>query len=314
MQLKVSIPVANLLIYEPFAFAGATFTPPLREATDNPSQDESDAASFLSGGKLSTAITALSGVQLSDFETVAILSFDVSVDLTEYPRANRQDDERVLAEAVFQGEAVMDLIRVDFCRLDITQYAPMMAGYFPSVNRLAVVVHADGKQRLIAREPDCPIMVPGLGLELDTVPSSSRVEPIISEQHVNESLGIRLKRLLRVFGQSFTAFSDDQKILNLIFAMDGLLTPENCGSDCFKAAIGKWLADDQSLQAREHDSFAKFYKDVRNPMVHRGKSYEELGRDRKTDLLYLQEIVSRLLERLSKHRQMEFSEFWRQHT
>ncbi len=314
MQLKVSLPVANLLIYEPFAFAGATFTPPSREATEDPSQDESNAASFLSGRNLSTAITALSGVQLSDFDSVAILSFDINVDLTDYPRANRQDDERVLAEAVFQGEAVMDLIRIDFCRLDIPQYSPMMAGYSPNVNRLAVAVHADGKQRLIAREPDCPIIVPGLGLELDTVPSSSPIEPIISEQHVNESLGIRLKRLLRVFGQSFTAFSDDQKILNLIFAMDGLLTPEKCASDRFKAAIGKWLADDPSLQARDRDTFAKFYEEVRNPMVHRGKSYEELGRNRKTDLLYLQGIVSRLLERLSKHRQLEFAEFWRQHT
>lgn len=314
MQFKASLPVANLLIHEPFVFAGATFTPPSREATEDLLLNESDAASFLSGANLSTAITALSGVQLSDFETVAILSFDINVGLTEYATANRQDDERVLAEAVFQGEAVMDLIRVDFCRLDIPQYSPMMAGYFPNVNRLAVSVHADGKQRLIAREPECPIMIPGLGLELDTVPSRSHIEPIISEQHVSESLGIRLKRLLRVFGQSFTAFSNDQKILNLIFAMDGLLTPENCGSDRFKAAIGKWLADDHSSQAHERDTFAKFYKEVRNPMVHRGKSYEELGRDRKTDLLYLQGIVSRLLTRLSKHRQMAFSEFWRQHT
>lgn len=90
-----------------------------REATDDPSQDEFNTASFLSSGNLSTAITALSGVQLSDFDTVAILSFDINIDLTDHPTGNRQDDERVLAEAIFQGEAVMDLIRVDFCRLDI---------------------------------------------------------------------------------------------------------------------------------------------------------------------------------------------------
>lgn len=192
----------------------------------------------------------------------------------------------------------------------------MMVGYFPHVNRLAVSVHEDEseKQRLIAREPECPIMIPGLGLELESVPSRSEIEPIVSEQHADESLGFRLQRLLRAFGQAFSAFSDDQKILNLIFALDGLLTPENCGSDQFKAAIGKWLADDATAQARERDDFAKFYKEVRNPLVHRGKLYEQLGRNRKADLLYLQGIVSKLLNRLSKHRQLKFSAFWMQHT
>jgi hypothetical protein len=84
---------------------------PSREAVEHPSLNESNRASFLSGGNLSTAITALSGVQLSDFDTVASLSFNISIELTEYPRASRQDDERVWAEAVLHGEAVMDLIR-----------------------------------------------------------------------------------------------------------------------------------------------------------------------------------------------------------
>jgi hypothetical protein len=212
----------------------------------------------------------------------------------------------------------MDLIRVDFCRLDMPQYSPMMAGYVPSVNRLAVSVHDEtsGNQRLIAREPDCPIIIPGLGLELEAVPSHSEIEAIVCEQHADHSLGIRLRRLLRVFGQAFTALSDDQKILNLLFALDGLLTRENCSAARFKAAIGKWLADDATPEAceRERDKFATFYKDVRNPLVHRGKSYEQLGRDRKADLLYLQDLVSRLLARLSQYRQLEFSAFWTQHT
>ena len=312
MQLKVSIPVVNLLIYEPFEFAGVIFTPPSQDAFP----DERNTASILLDGNLSTAITALSGVQLSDFNVATAISFEITVELVDYPTPSRQDDERVLAEAVFRAEAVMDLIRFDYCRLDIPQYSPMMAGYIPTVNRIAVSVYdeASGKQRLIAREPDCPIMIPGIGLELESAPSHSEIEAIISEQHADQSLGIRLRRLLRAFGQAFTASSDDQKILNLIFALDGLLTPENCYSDKFKSAIGKWLGGNATHQASEHENFAKFYEEVRNHLVHRGKSYEQLGRDRKADLFYLQGVISRLLTRLSQYRQLEFSAFWKQHT
>ena len=316
MQLKVSLPVANFLIPKPFPFAGAKFTPPTQEHADkNISTNALDAVSILPFNNLSTAITALSGVKLSDFDAVTVVSFNLSLEFPHYPKPNRQDDQRLLTEAISRAEAILDLIRVGYCRLDIPQYSPMMAGYFSHLNRLAVAVHndANGNQRLIAREPDRPIMMPGLGLELDSVPSCPVIEPIISEQHADESLGARLQRLLRVFGQTFTAFSDDEKILNLIFALEGLLTPENCSTSKFKTTIGKFLSDDSRHQKCENDTFAKFYKEVRNPMVHRGKSYEQLGRDRKTDLMYLQGIVAKLLERLSKYRRSDFSEFWRQY-
>jgi hypothetical protein len=101
MQLNVSIPVANLLIYEQFEFAGAHFTPPLQECRDNSFRDHRGTASFPSGGNLSTAITALSGVQPSDFNTATVVSLAITVVLVDYPNPNRQDDERVLAEASF---------------------------------------------------------------------------------------------------------------------------------------------------------------------------------------------------------------------
>lgn len=94
MQLRVSVPVANLLVYEPFVFAGINFAPSFQKPTDESFPDESNADSFLSSGNLSTAITNLSGVQLSDFSTVAVATFNINVDLTEYPRPNRADDGR----------------------------------------------------------------------------------------------------------------------------------------------------------------------------------------------------------------------------
>ena len=250
MQFNVTLPVANLLIYEQFEFAGTTFLPAKNEHENESSREEVDFDSLFSGKNLSEVITAVSGVRLSDLETVTNIQFDIDINWTGEQVSSRDYDERILEESIFKGEAVMDLIRVDYCRLDIPQKSPMMAGYIPNLNFLAVKVQNDEQTRLIAREPDCPLLVPGLGLELDRPPRHSDFESIITEQYNSNSLGIRLKRLLRVFGQSFTAFSDDQKILNLIFAMDGLLTPEKCKSDEFKSAIGKWLTDVSPQQTR----------------------------------------------------------------
>lgn len=313
MQFKVSLPVANLLIYEQFEFAGATFIPATREYVDEAEQEHVNLDSIFSDKNLSEVITVVSGVQVADLETVTNIQFDIRIDWSGEQVSCRDFDERILEEAIFKGEAVMDLIRVDYCRLDIPQTSPMMAGYIPNRNILAVKVHNDRQTYLIAREPNCPLLVPGLGLELDSPPSPSDFESIVTEQYDSNSLGIRLKRLLRVFGQSFTAFSDDQKILNLIFAIDGLLTPENCNSNEFKSAIGKWLSNDPSIQANARENFVKFYKEVRNPMVHHGKSYSQLGRNRKEDLLYIQRIIARLLLSLSKYRHLEFAEFWHQY-
>ena len=76
---------------------------------------------------------------------------------------------------------------------------------------------------------------------------------------------------------------------------------------------GGLLTDDPSLQIKSQETFIKFYREVRNPMVHHGKSYSELGRHRKKDLLYIQRIIAGLLLSLSKYRHLEFVEFWHQH-
>jgi len=315
MQISVIVPVANLLIYKPFTYGGLQFLP-ASDFTDSETSDTSIGPSEnniwdeLESGNLSKAISAITGVSKKDFQKFSNVVFDLNIPDFDLNNPKRNDDEYILAQALIRTERTLDLLKFDYARLDITQYTPMAAGFLPSLNYLAIYLYDRSQfiQRIIAREPENSLSIPGLGLELENTPEECQVAPLVLESFSEDTLGRRLQRLLRIFGQTFTATSDDQKILNLIFALDGLLTLEDSKSQQFKEAVEFWLRDISM------EKFSNFYRDVRNPLVHRGFSYEELGRNRQKDLLYIQRIVALLLTNLMPYRNMNFNEFWKKHS
>jgi len=336
-QLQIFMPLPRLHVFEELQHPHLTLSPPQCELEQpeppiTPRQKELHAAikcaseiaylvfpdgtvEFRDGAKdnnLAQALTAVAGVTENDFLNHTLLTMPFVPTSFEVRQRTRKGDHDLVTAALEHADAALDAIRFNLCRLDVPEMSLGPPGYLPDKGTFAVYFH-DTEQdqgRLIAHPPANPISMPGIDVNLHSVQTSS-VDPLIYNTYQPGTLGVRLKRLLRMYCQSFVSPSDEMKILSNVFAMDGCLTPENSKtSNDFKMFIGMAAADTVSGYRREYEKFRKFYNDVRNRLVHHGKHYRELGRDRRRDLFYLQGLVHLVLENLTKSANEDFQTFW----
>ncbi|MEX2140812.1 MAG: hypothetical protein WD894_16230, partial [Pirellulales bacterium] len=285
--LKILVPAPRITVYDDLSHPtlGLTFRAPT-EPPDfdppedvSPNSDEIAAMAFVDGAlenNLSETITAVSGVDESDFCKFTAMQFGMESDLFRARGSKRAHDEALLNTILEHADQLLDGMRIDYCRLDVPQMCFGVPGYIPGKNKHAAFIFDpesdDG--RIIAREPDVPVAMPGIGLDFDSI-SSSFVDPLITDTFPPGALGLRLKRLLRTFANALAATSDESKILTIVFALDGILTTENSTSEQFKRFIGVSASSNSAEFQRQFDRFRDFYTTVRNPLVHHGKSYSD---------------------------------------
>ena len=336
-QLQIFMPLPRLHVFEEFQYPNLTLSPPQcdaeqPEAPPTKQQRELRAAVscaseeayivfpdgtvvFRDGAEdnnLAEALTAMAGVTENDFRHHTVLAMPFEATSFEPRQQTRQGDRELVAAALEHADAALDGIRFNLCRLDVPEMSLGPPGYLPDKGVFAVYFHVTGQDqgRFIACEPPNPVSIPGVGVDLHSVQPSS-VDPLIFNKYGPGTLGVRLKRLLRMYCQSFVAPSDEIKILSNVFAMDGCLTPESSkDSNDFKKFVGMAAGGGASGFRREYEGFRDFYSDVRNPLVHHGKQYAELGRDRRRDLIYLQGLIHLVLENLTTSADEQFYAFW----
>lgn len=260
---------------------------------------------------LAQALAGMSGVTWNDFQNNTLMEMGLESDAFELRQPKRKNDEKCVLAALRHADAALDGIRFNCCRLDVPQMSLGPPGYLPEKGVFAVYIHdpEHDEGRMIAHEPANPISMPGLGMDLDRV-SPSPVDVLITNTYKPGSLGVRLQRLLRMYCQSFIAPSDEARILGNIFAMDGCLAPDDSKSGEFKKFVAMAASQSPAGYAAQLKRFKNFYQDVRNPLVHHGKSYEELDRDRRLDLFYLQGLLHLVLENLAKSAAEDYNHFW----
>jgi len=260
---------------------------------------------------LAEALAGMSGVTENDFRHHTLLEMPFESRSFELRQPTRKNDQKIITAALEHADAALDGIRFNSCRLDVPQMSLGPPGYLPDKSMFSVYFHdTDHSQgRMIAHEAANPVSMPGLGMDLDTVRSSS-VDPLICNTYRPGTLGVRLQRLLRMYCQSFIAPSDEAKILGNVFAMDGCLTPDNSNPGDFKKFIGMAASGSSAGYRAQYEKFWQFYREVRNPLVHHGKSYAQLARDRRLDLFYLQGLLHLILENLTKSATEDFHTYW----
>ncbi len=321
--LKILVPTPRMTVYEDLSHPklGLAFCAPTDPLDFDPSEDvapsQSDeiaAMAFADGAidqNLSETITVVSGVDESDFCKFTTMQFAMESDLFQMRGSKRTDDEALLNTLIEHADQLLDGMRVDYCCLDVPQMCFGVPGYIPGKNMFAAFILDpelnDG--RIIARESQVPVAMPALGLEFDSI-SPSFVDPLITDTFPPDALGLRLKRVLRTYANALSATSDESKILSIVFALDGILTTEKSTSTQFKKFIGVSASNNTADSQRQYKRFCEFYANVRNPLVHHGKSYVDLGRDRKPDLLYLQSLVAGLLESMVGDAHEAFDAHW----
>ena len=323
--LKVMVPLPRFAIEEDIdcphidvAFRAPTAPREYNTPTDSfaADSDEIVAVHFADGAtenNLSEVITNLSGIDESDFCQYTTMVFSIQSNSFKLRGPTRVDDEMLLQSILDTADHLLDGIRIDYCRLDLPQMCIGSAGYVSGKNKnTAFVFDANADDgRIIAREPDSPIAMPGIGLDFESI-GPSFVDSLIVNTFPPDSLGVRLKRLLRVYASVLCSATVESRILTLVFYLDGILTPENSNSGQFKKYIAVSVTNNTSAFQSEYDKFKAFYRDVRNPLVHHGKSYGDLGRDCGSDLRYLQFLFAGLMDTLAPHANTDFDVHWAQ--
>ncbi|SHN81569.1 hypothetical protein [Desulfitobacterium chlororespirans] len=330
----VVIPIPKFIIHENFNYCKIDFIRPWAIYQDNlfikfpwlvnlaeeePIEDITFSEGIIhifedgnSNNNLSKLISASTEIDGSMFFNYTLVSFRITDNEFIFENPTRESDERFFTSSISYIDSILDIIRVDYCRFDIPHTAIGCPGFIQEINKRGLFVYSitDERGRIIAREDENVIIVPGEGLELDGLQSDNVLKCLVEESYTPDLLGAKLQKLLRIFGTCITLPTDEIKILTAIFALDGLLTPSRAQSDEFKKAVAKLISDDAYSYSSELARFRDYYKNVRNSFVHHGLSYEELGRNRKKDLHYIQSLVVRLLYKLVEKRNEKFDSYW----
>ncbi|HUT88189.1 MAG TPA: hypothetical protein VMY37_01715 [Thermoguttaceae bacterium] len=336
-HLRIYLPLPRLHVYETLQLPQLTLTPPqydverpktplakeqkqLRAAVSSASDIACicfpEETLVLRDGaeenNLAQAPVGPSGVAENDFLQHTVLEMPFESASLQLRRPTRKSDQKAIVEALEHADAALDGIRFDYCRLDVPRMSLGPPGYLPDKSMFAVYFHDTelNQGRMIRYEPANPLSMPGCGLDLEGPIQPSPVDALICNTHRPATLGVRLRRMLRMFCQSFVAPSDESKILTNLFAMDGCLTPETSTSGDFKKFVAISAAGGPSGYEAEYATFRQFYQEVRNPLVHHGKTYGQLGRNRRDDLFYLQGLIFRVLENLTKSATEDFKTYW----
>ena len=307
-QYEIAVPVPTLTFSETGALGGATCIPA-------GILDIKDIDSCLANGNLSDGITEVCGISTEQALSCSMLVIPRHLDEESLAERRRDFDEHLLRDALGRADAILDLIRLEQCRLDCSETWIGNAGYVmtPGSTSLFVLVLDQNSDvcRFIARKTWDPVAFPLLTSEVVASDIDNTLEPLLTEHLPHPTLGARLKRLLRSFGESCSIASDDLRLLSIIFALEGALCPEGTSSREFKRSVAVAQYGDTKSATKALEKFSRFYRDVRNVLVHRGSRYEELTRDRRDDFMYLQSLVHGILLRLASRRHSAFDEHWK---
>jgi hypothetical protein len=213
----------------------------------------------------------------------------------------------LLLRCVECADRGLDIIRGRFCNHKFQMQVPGLAGQLLDGFHAAYVIPASGpfKDKLYCH-PATPFHVTSnwLGLEVDHGLNQEDVAlaPIVHGGPATEMF-MRLRAAVRALGQAFYILTPESRFLSLVFAIDGLCAPnEKWKGLPHRTYIAAVAADgERKLFATLLKDFDTAYTEVRNSIVHQGKSFVELGIDPIHSLKHLDRILGLCIETVMRH-------------
>jgi len=226
--------------------------------------------------------------RIADFNSEQI-EFNLKIkfgDLLKLNSSSLDHDDYVINLCLDQAERGMDLIRLRYSSFDRPEFTPNPAGQLKS-GFYEVQITPNTSKRL----PIKPKVYGGLSKPLSA--SNNWLGPEVSD-HFNlndyklseillgnevHELGYLLIGSLRNCRQAFYTIGDESKFLSLIFSIDGLGAPDQDWSGWKHRTYITALAccNNPSKFIDTLESYDYLYTDIRNKLVHNGKSFYELG-------------------------------------
>ncbi len=185
----------------------------------------SDDLAVIEGEAIAKFASCLSGAKTEIFETSASVAFVTEQDLT---MANGTHDDVLQCVAVLSQEAerAIDQIRLDFCRFDLPETLPGVAGTWAGSEAYACAVLFDSSSKrghIIAGEALLHSVVSkGLGLELNAVQFCSTHKLPSSD---DGEVGGVVQHAMRLFSDVMNANTNTSKFLRAMTLLEFLGSP-----------------------------------------------------------------------------------------
>lgn len=287
------MPLTRLLFYELFAIDGFYFFPsgaidltslrPVPNKTLEGAEGGADVIA-LEGQDLREVLTSLTGFDVEILSNSPLVAFNVDIDWNEFLEANHDYDTSLLKLLSSKAERALDIIRLNYCRLDLPNTLPGQIGSWKgSGEYLGALLYSpeDHESHLIAGAAvESSVIVRGLGLELNANPHLA-----LPTANDGEVAGVVLHGL-SLYSEALNSSNETIKFTRVMALFEFLVNPDeyqnwkkvkgdiacHCASD--KASYLRLCERFRELTSIEDTSGKQL--GLRTLIVHNGKLLPEL--------------------------------------
>ena len=323
----VFMPVSRLLVESVCSIGDVRVVPPgeidLDEFRPVPNKTLTETVAgvtHFAGQDLRELKTSISGFDCEVLAKMPLVVFAAKIDWSAFLCQDHESDIQLLRRLSATAERAFDLVRLHFCRFDLSATLPGNVGSWVGSNAfLGAMIYTlpDHESYLIAGEAvDCSIVAKGLGLDLsidlpEKLPSANDGEVASFAIHG-----------LALFSDVMTANSDTIKFVRAMTLLEFLANPYEFKN--WKSLKGDIICHCASNKT-DYNKLAHRFREltsledatgnqagIRTLVVHHGRFLEEIvpnENERRSLFRELQSYVDRVLEDMLANAAMTWAEF-----
>lgn len=306
-KCKVLVPIGKLWINSAFKIGGFNFWPPVEE--NGFSANEHPWFGYFVGDTSIFKISEQSFGQWDgeirkeeDLLRHPLIELDINVYESDLLGINTDisAEMRLLRIASEQADRALDLLRITQCSFKKIEYLPNRAGQLDNGFTVAYFMPELKEYReTLLQHIVYPVRASNnwLGLEAEYV-SEPYIEWLarILKGDSSSKIELAIRSSIIALSQAFYTVYEEARFLALVFALDGLCSPDPRWKAWKHRTYIAALSSGGNIHTYEHDLkiFEYIYSDIRNKLVHSGASFISI---KDVDSKYVSDIVLSLIIR-----------------
>lgn len=224
-------------------------------------------------GELAWFQSAATCVSRSDFANSTLIGFTQDTDWDSLLSGDHNQHRDLIRELGWRAERCLDIVRYQFCRLDLPETLPGRAGNVAGTKFSAALLYRlhDHEAHVIGGEVLSHTVTAGLGLEIGVPPNT--IEIAAGE------VGSIARQALAMLSEAMEANSDTAKFIRCISLFEFLACPsEYLGMKKAKKEIAAHVATSEAGYQHVLDDFEQLTNKVgiRARLVHMGMRFEQV--------------------------------------
>jgi hypothetical protein len=293
------VPVAGLRVDDPFTIGGTRFHPAIdgvdwrlenhpwgKRLCDEPGADVDP---NWVPGEGATSTTALLRYALIE------RSVKIPISLLHRSSSTIKGEEALLRYIIEDADHALDLIRFDFCNYRRLEYLPDKAGWIGEFADAYIMPEDTGlKWRHVSAKPSV-IRVTNNWLALQVGSEASTGTAALLAKFVDgertDEVGVQIKAALRALGKAFYLVDLEAAFLHIIYAIDALCGPGRLVGNRQRVWVCACASGGRAVRFQELLQKYDVSYHIRNSIVHRGKSFAELGEDGIEHAQFMREML-----------------------